>query len=303
VEFNFLKLVFTLSLGADTADRYLLFGMRTDFAESFRRTVGCERTGCAGCPRISSCPYHQIFSQAISPDPSAVKRFQKPPLPFVFDMPLLAPIPNGGSTVEVGLTLAGPAVNHVTYFLGAVGLLFRHWESVGKMMATVDKVESVDYAGNRAVVAEHGRAAFLDRLSSLSLDGLLKSTVLSPDTVGISISTPLCLIQNGRLLRQLSFPALVRNLFRRMSAIAYYYGGLEMELDYKWLSRNSTQITACIDEFRWVEWSKSLYGVVGSGTFAGDLIDFLPFLLFGEHFHAGKGAAYGLGCYRLENAG
>ena len=302
MEFNFLKLVFTFSLAADTYDPHILFGMRAAFAESFRRAVGCGCTNCPVCPQIPSCPYHQIFSQAIGTDPSAVKRFQKPPLPFVFDLLPLPPVPNRGRTVEIGLTLAGPAANHVSYFLDAVGLLFRHWESIGKLVTAFEKVESVDYAGNRTVVAERGGRASLDRLFTLSLDGLLKSAVFSSDTVRITILTPLCLVGEGRPVKKLSFSALIRNLFRRESAIAYYYGGLDRELDYKWLSRRSSEIILLRNEFSWVEWSKSLYGVVGSGTFAGDLTDFLPFLLFGSYFHAGKGAAYGLGCYRLENA-
>jgi hypothetical protein len=39
MEFNFLKLVFTLTLADDIDAPYLLFGIRTDFAEIFRRVM------------------------------------------------------------------------------------------------------------------------------------------------------------------------------------------------------------------------------------------------------------------------
>lgn len=287
---------------ADAADPYLLFGMRTMFADSFRRAVGCDSPSCGNCPRILACPYQEVFAQAISTDPAAVKRFQKPPLPFVFDVPILPPPPNSGRTVEIGLTLAGRATHHAKLFLDAVVILFRHWHVHGKVAATVVKVESVDHAGNRSVVADQGGEIALGRLSLLSLVGLQQSAVLSPDTIDLSLTTPLCLLKDGRPQREFSFTALVRTLLRRMSAISYYYGGIDLELDYKWLSSQSMEIAAGENDFRWVEWNRSLYGIVGRGTFAGVLTDFHHVLLFGEYFHAGKGAAYGLGCYRLAKA-
>jgi hypothetical protein len=75
---------------------------------------------------------------------------------------------------------------------------------------------------------------------------------------------------------------------------------LDLDLDYKWLSRESQNIGFVGNGYRWEEWSNGLSGIVGSATFTGKIAEFLPFLLFGEYFHAGKGAAYGLGCYRLD---
>jgi CRISPR/Cas system endoribonuclease Cas6 (RAMP superfamily) len=302
VEFNFLNLVFTLRLEADIADPYLLFGMRADFADIFQQVGGCSRTNCEACPHTPACPYHLVFSQAISPDPSAVRRFQKPPLPFVFDLPLLPTAPNRGRTIEMGLTLAGPAANHVGSFLEAVRIMFGRWQARRQVVAVVAKVESADHLGNRAVIAEPWSGTPFDRLFFLSADGLDKSAILSHDAVSIEIVTPLRIIKDGRPLRELSFAALARSLFRRMSAIYFYYGGMEPELDYKWLSSRCASIGISSNEFRWVEWDKGLSGIIGSGTFTGDLTDFHQFLLFGEYFHAGKGASYGLGRYRLEKA-
>jgi hypothetical protein len=49
VEFNFLKLIFTLTLADDIADPYFLFGIRAEFAEVFRRVTGCDRARCLKC--------------------------------------------------------------------------------------------------------------------------------------------------------------------------------------------------------------------------------------------------------------
>jgi hypothetical protein len=303
VEFNFLKLVFTLALAEDIDDPYILFGIRNDFARIFRRATGCDRAGCEKCPQAADCSYQQIFSQAMHSDPSAIKRFQKPPLPFVFDPPLLPPVPNRGSGCEIGLTLAGLAVNHVLHFLDAVGFMFGHQESRWTEVANVVKIESVDYLGNRAIISRNGGKAALDRFFILSKDGLEKSAFLSTDNVSLTFATPVRIIKDGRPLRELSFSALAMSLIRRMSSIAFYYCFMELDLDYKWLSRQSQEVGINSNGFRWAERDKGVSGIIGGGTFTGSMVEFHPFLLLGEYLHAGKGAAYGFGRYRLEKAG
>jgi len=303
MEFNFLKLVFTLNLADDINSPYFLFGIRTDFAEIFRRTTGCDRACCVKCSQYADCPYQQVFSQAMHSDPSAIKRFQKPPLPFVFDPPLLPPVPNRGGRCEIGLTLAGLAVNHVAYFLEAVYFMFGHEDSHWTEVAGVLKIESLDYLGNRATISQNGSSAALDRFFVLSMDGLEKSALLSTNEVSITFATPLRIIKDGRPLRELTFPAFVMSLLRRVSAMAFYYCFMELDLDFRWLSRQSQEISIVSNGLRWVEWDKNLNGIVGSGTFNGNMAEFYPVLLFGEYFHAGKGSSYGLGCYRLERSG
>ena len=60
------------------------------------------------------------------------------------------------------------------------------------------------------------------------------------------------------------------------------------------------------NNFHWIDQQKSngaerLSGIVGSGYLEGRLdAEFQTFLLLGEYFHVGKGAAFGLGRYRIE---
>ena len=302
MEFNFTKIIFTLNIQADITKPYLLFAIRKEFAEIFRRNSECGHAACEGCPASSECAYWQIFSQEISTDPSAIKRYQKPPLPFVFDLPIVPPAPNNGRTLEVGLTLVGLAVNHVGHFLDTVIAMFSMGESLCSGVASLIRIESVDYLGNRSILSENGSLVTLDLLYVLSMEGLEKSVVLSNDTIRITIDTPLRIIREGRPLRSLSFASLIMSLLRRMSSIAFYYCHMDLDLDFKWLSRESQFIGIVDDGYRWVEWDTNLGGIIGTATFTGNLGEFLPFLLFGEIFHAGKGAAYGLGRYRLEKA-
>lgn len=223
----------------------------------------------------------------------------------MFDFPILTQTPNRGGILEFGVTLVGSAINNFRYYLAAFVLLTRQNMTNKPAFASILKVESSDYRGNRNLVMGENGEIYPDRLFLFSAVELQKTCELQPDTVAISIETPLRLLQEGRPLRELSFSPFIRSLFRRISSLAYYYGGGEMELDYKWLSNRSTIIENRCSDFHWVDWnghpgSGRLSGIVGKGVFNGDLLDFYPFLLLGQYFHVGKGASFGLGKYRLE---
>src|SRR5512143_706113 len=120
MDLNFVQLIVTLQLEADIADRYALFAMKPHFDEAFRHAAGCRGDSTGPCSRGDDCPYHRTFSQPLSVDPAALKRYQKPSLPFVFHVPLVSEPPNEGDTVELGLVLTGSAVNLVTDYLAAL---------------------------------------------------------------------------------------------------------------------------------------------------------------------------------------
>ena len=302
MEFNYTKLIFSCELESNASDLYHFFAIRREFAEIFRRAVGCDGKGKERCSSVRECPYEQVFSQEMSSNPYAIKRFQKPPLPFAFDPPLLPFPPNRGSRLEIGLTLAGNAVNHLLCFIDSVKAMLdqspRGMSGVAKLL----RIESVDYLGNRMVIAEDGREVETDRFSVLSMDGLEKTAILPTESVSLTIATPLRILKDGLPVRELSFSALAMNLLRRMSAMAFYYCSMELDLDYRWMAKVSADIEIEDNEFRWVEWGRNLAGIIGKGTFTGNLVEFHPCLLFGENFHAGKGSAYGLGCYSLDKA-
>jgi hypothetical protein len=120
-------------------------------------------------------PYLQIFSQAMHSDPSAIKRSQKAPLPFVFELPLLQPSLSG----QGGCTLTGLVVNKVVHFLAAVGFMFGSQESRWTDFAEVVKIETVDYLGNRTIISQNGSLSALDRFYVLSLENLQRFPPMS----------------------------------------------------------------------------------------------------------------------------
>ncbi|HEX8960739.1 MAG TPA: CRISPR system precrRNA processing endoribonuclease RAMP protein Cas6 [Geobacteraceae bacterium] len=293
MDLNFVRLIATLRLENDNVDRYVLFDLRPYFEEAFRQAAGCGGEG-GSC----DCSYHQAFSQPLSVDPAALKRYQKPSLPFAFSVSPLPEPPNRMATVELGLTLVGPAVNFVATYVDALNGMLASPDLHRRCAASLMKVESAGCDGCRSLVFAPKEGVALDRLSSLSLQGLREASVLAPDTVTLAIATPMLILSEGRSLREFSFSSFMRALFRRVSSMAYYYG-TEEDIDYKWLAGQSREVECAHADFRWVEWGRKLYGVVGTGTFRGDLTDFHPFLLAGEYLQVGKGAPFGHGRFML----
>jgi len=137
----------------------------------------------------------------------------------------------------------------------------------------------------------------------LTADGLRESRTLSSSSITLKFATPLRILLEGKPLRVFAASYFLRSLIRRLSSLAYYYGGGELELDFKWLARQSAAIAGSAEQCYWQDWGATadgrLSGVTGEVLLTGDLTDFHPFLLLGEYFHAGKGASFGLGRYRL----
>src|SRR6185369_17991609 len=108
-----------------------LFAIRQRFPTAFRHAVGClTRDG--GCNGGASCPCRTRFDQNLTPDPSALRRYQKPPLPFAFRIPLLPEKSVQGTSVELSLVITGEAINHLDHFLKAVRRLMGSSEKMGK---------------------------------------------------------------------------------------------------------------------------------------------------------------------------
>lgn len=289
MELHYVKIFFTFSLLEDLEDPYLLYTCRTNFEAAFRKGVSCRRTECAGCASGETCAFPGIFSQRLAADPEALKRHQKPPLPFVFRFPALLPLPNGGATFECSLTLFGSSVHQLPLFVAAV----RNF--LDGIQATVEKVELEAPGGARQPVPAGSQPA-LPLLSAL--DPTRKGPLL-PDRVTVRFVTPLKLTHEGRLLRRFSFSELARALMRRVSSLAYYYEGVELPLDYRWLAQASKEVRTLASDCRLEIWAGRPAGLVGSTTFAGDLGPFHLLLQLGSATHLGKNASFGFGAYEV----
>lgn len=291
LELHYARLFFTFTLKADVSDPHAFFATRSEFEEAFRRSLSCRRGDCRGCPSGNGCVFTATFGQEIATDPEAVRRHQKPPLPFVFQFPILSPAPNRGRSFELALNLVGSSVQHVFSYIHSVQHL------IEAKHATLNGVE-VESPGGARMPVTVGDAPELPLLSPV--DPTLAGP-LSTETVVVRLITPLKLVHEGRLQKSFTFASFARSLMRRVSALAYYYEGAEPSLDYRWLSQCSDAVVTRESDCRFVSWGGRPAGVIGTARFTGDLEPFHLLLQSGLATHVGKGASFGFGAYRVES--
>lgn len=296
MEFNLVRLAITLRLDSDIADPLALFGLNYCFAEAFRHVSGCRGA------HDTECPYCRSFSQSLSTDPAAVRRHQKPPLPFAFSLPLLPSSPNLGEQTEIHLTIVGSAIQDVSLYMDALTRAFSSFGPAGRYVVVPVRAEAVDYYGARTLFWEGGREESDENLVLLSAEGLQQTCTLAADEVKLRIITPMRILSGGKPVRELTFSVLARCLLRRITSLAYHYGGHEADLDFRWLAERSREICCTEGDFHWQGDAGKQGGILGSGTFRGDLSEFHLFLLLGEYLQCGKGATYGYGSFRVEKS-
>jgi hypothetical protein len=290
----FVQLRFSLELPSDKPDPHALFAIRQQFHAAFRRAAGCFHPTLT-CAAGVDCPCRYVFDQKLATDPSALRRYQKPPLPFAFRIPLIPKELSLGDAVELTLAVVGEAIRHLDLFIGGIMHLFapsgsfKDWQVIAVEAVSVDKT-LVAIPSNRA-----GRD--FNSLPLLSFDDFFSETSVDCSRLTMNFQTPLRLIHKGSPLRNLSFSAVAGALFRRISSLAYYYGREELPNDFKWLARQSQQVVCSRSDLHWVNRGGSLQGVEGQVEFSGAMAEFIPFLHLGKVLNIGKGAAYGMGSY------
>jgi hypothetical protein len=279
--FTFAKIHFQVECSHPPKDRFVLFSLRRHFPLAFQK---------AAQKRRDTHAYSHVFDQNLTSDPSALKRFQKPPLPFAFQLPVIANASADCANVDIGISIAGTSVNYLACFVDALNIALKSIEEESKLRLQIACVTSEGYDGTQTTLNDNG-----DGLVILECDQLLTSTLENKDKIRVTVLTPLRLLHERSVLKNITFPYLVRPLMRRLSSLAYYYGGEEFSLDFNLLSRESEKIISDNSKVSWSVWSGYASGLIGDLTLKGSLHDYLPFLLMGEHFNIGKGATYGMG--------
>ncbi|MBA2679983.1 MAG: CRISPR system precrRNA processing endoribonuclease RAMP protein Cas6, partial [Ktedonobacteraceae bacterium] len=132
--------------------------------------------------------------------------------------------------------------------------------------------------------------------------------------ITLDFLTPTRIIDQERLVRQLTFRALILRISERLANLQKTYGELSEEEEQRNQNARSkliqlaSQINCIRDETRWEEvqsYSRRQHrftpvsGLTGQITFAGDITPFRQLLTWGELIHIGKSAVKGNGWYKI----
>jgi len=142
-------------------------------------------------------------------------------------------------------------------------------------------------------------------LTSLSQSNSGKVTRIT-----LQFLTPTTLKVNGFPVRRPTFGAIAKRLRDRINALAYFYCGKGLDIDFKAFGDSADKIVTVADSTRWMESARysrrrevthDLSGFVGEVSFEGDLAPFIPYLKLGEYVHVGKNAVFGNGWYQVKD--
>jgi hypothetical protein len=295
MDFNLVHLAITVRTddAVQLCHRLPLLGNK--FAAACR--INCCRwpeRACCSCPRQESCSWNLVFGQNLSSDPSALKRFQKPPLPFMFTFPAPHEPADGETEIECGLVVIGQAIASLDLLLEG----FR--EILLPLAAEVLLVGTRDYQGIVHPLGDGTGINCPGNLVVLSSKDVLENRIWMGSCLHIRLMSPLRLFEKGRLLGHFDFSRFSRSLLRRVSSLAYYYGAHEIDRDYKELSRQADAVICSGNHFiRASDGNRRMAGLMGEGVFRGDFSGLLPFLVAGLYVHVGKGSSFGSGAYEL----
>jgi CRISPR-associated endoribonuclease Cas6 len=131
----------------------------------------------------------------------------------------------------------------------------------------------------------------------------------SSKLIAVSYLTPTRITFHHQLHTYPEFHVVIRNLLRRLSNLAYFHCGQELNLDFKGIIDAAKQIETKDGQVQWRDWERysarqdvkmRMGGFFGEVEYRGELSAFLPLLKLGEKVHVGKATGFGLGRYEVK---
>jgi len=303
------QLELELKHGREALPAYLGSTFRGMIASSFRQLVCITQAPvCDGCILLSHCAYPYMFETFAPVDlPKPLqKRFQQAPRPYIFDVPLAY---QGESTLTLGLTLVGKAIDYLPYFIYAIEEASKK-QGLGKSRVPYHLTKVTSCAGSdAAVIFDAERGVVSEAVQPITLNDLYDQSDTDVDELTLEFLTPLRIKKYGKIQKdesRINFYLFMNLLLGRLDSLSLFHFTHQwapnctlrelarevevsaMDLHLQKLQRYSTRR----------EQKLSLDGLVGKITFRGPLRQFLPILKMGTYVHVGAGTAFGLGKYR-----
>ena len=254
------------------------------------------------CDLRDSCAYARIFEPiAAGAGPSGLA---DPPRPFVFRAAHLdgRTLPTGSPFhFDVHLFLLRDTA--IAYFVLAFAQLVRQGLGPGRAQAALTRVDQLDPAGEAIERIFDGatlHAAARAEPSSLPLE-MPRDPVHS---LQVRFVTPMELKSGHQLAERPEFGILLARIRDRLSTLGALYGSGPLEMDFAafGLRASAVAMTRCelthetVTRFSTrTRQSHPLGGFTGIAEYAGDLTEFVPFLIAAQFAGVGRQTTWGKG--------
>jgi hypothetical protein len=290
--------------------------LRGAFGHSFRK-VCCTMQWdqpCSTCMLNQNCPYAYIFETPKVSGMNLEHQADNLPHPFVIEPPLTEQTEfQAGDEFEIGLVLFGKSVDFLPYFvftfdqMGKMGLgkgkgRFELTKAFGRD-DLVSETKTEIYDGHSQMLNSNYKTWNFADLLSQQQEGNVTQMKLH-------LLTPTRILNQNRIVNEVPFDLLLRNLLRRISLLGRIHCESNWDLPYKEiLDHAASQVRLVASQTSWYDWERysnrqqqrmNMGGIVGELVYEGELAPFLPLLRLGQFTHIGKNTTFGLGKYIIE---
>lgn len=280
-----------------------------DFLALGRHLHGTARYWLDPHDRAATRRWQALFQPALSDDPVARRRFQKPAPAFVLTMPVAGEsLLDSGDRLELEVLFLGTGIVLLEDFLRSLIHLGRLGLVAGEGCFDVIAVYSRHPGCAESLAWRQPEPLETLACTVQPLSWLLdRQTVASPVT--LNFLTPTRLMVDGKPLRQPRFAQIFPFMLRRVTSMLYSHGGVEVLDDPQPLLDRSRALETPATSLVWHDW-RSLGGGQGLviGGFVGEML--LTGQALGELYWVlacasllgiGKGATYGAGRFAVSS--
>jgi CRISPR/Cas system endoribonuclease Cas6 (RAMP superfamily) len=253
--------------------------------------------------------WQRLFQPALSDDPVARRKFQKPAPAFVVTMPIMQEkLFTVGDRLELEVLFIGNGVPLIHDFLRSLLQLGRLGLVNGEGSFEVTEVyhRHADHSTCLAWCQS-------DPLESLACAVQPLTWVLQQQSVTrkiiVKYLTPTRLMVDGKPLRKPSFLQVFPFMLRRVTSMLHAHCGIEVLDEPEQILEVARELELLDVQHRWQDWrmlstsqGMAIGGFVGEMTIAGRALEELYWVLaVASLFAIGKGATYGAGRFELSS--
>lgn len=283
---------------------------RGGFGNTFKKVVCINKDKeCKDCILKPKCIYSYIFETTPPVDTEKLRKSKDIPKPFIIEPPISTKekyLPE--EIFALNLILIGKAIDYLPYFiftfkeLGNIGIGKGREKYELTSLKTIKKdIEQEIYSHQDEMIKS------IDL--KITMEDILKEVQdYKKDELKIDFITPTRMKANNKYILIPKFYVFVRSLLSRISSLVYFHCNEELKVDFKQLLEDAKKIRIKERHTGWYDWERyssrqdtrmQLGGILGNVTYAGNLKQFLPFIVLGKYVHVGKGTTFGLGKYEI----
>ena len=264
---------------------------------------------CQRCPFRHTCTYAYLFETSPAEGVDGFRRFSNFPRPYILHPPMGDQrLFKRYDTMSFAFVLIGRASQCIPQVITTFEEIGRRGIRNGSGRFMIDSVTAIGNEDSERVIYRKGVLNGNDLpLKTITLQQNESQNI---SEVTLEFTTPLLLEERGKIqFEPPRFSLLFEHLARRIMLLQALHGpgGMEIEQLDSLMERAAAVATKATD-MRWQSMERisnrqqariKTGGLVGSITYSGDLMPFVPYLRAGEIIHVGKSTTFGFGGYRL----